>query len=66
MKVFQLLSKSKFLGFMTKMNPKSGNETHNFFQMGRIQVCHNFSIGHKILRYFNDFYKLYLSISSKK
>ena len=51
---------------MTKMNPKSGNETNIFFQMGRIQVCHNFSIGHKILRYFNDFYKLYLSISSKK
>ena len=26
MKVFQLLSKSKFLIFMTKLNPNNGNE----------------------------------------
>ena len=41
-KLFQWLSKSKFLSIMTKVNPNNGNETKSdIFSMGHIQIWHN-------------------------
>ena len=59
--IFQWLSKSKFLSFMTKVNPKSGRH----FSMGH-QVWHHFSWVTKYFKYFSDFYNWHLSISLQK
>ena len=37
-KVFQSLSKSKLLSFMTKVNTSNGNETNQTFFHGHIQI----------------------------
>ena len=54
-KVFQWLSKSKFLNFMTKVNPNNGNETKpDIFSVGHIQI---------MLKYSNEFHNYNVSIS---
>ena len=49
-RVFQWLSKSKVLSFMTKANPNNGNETKVDISMWHIQIWHYFSLA---LKYWN-------------
>ena len=56
-KVFPWLSKSKFLSFMTKLNPKNGNEQNQIFFHGAYSNLTLFFIGCKIRKYLNDFYR---------
>ena len=65
-KVFQWLSKSKFLNIMAKVNPNNGNETKSDIFLRDIFKSDIVFIGHKILKYFNDFYNWHFSISSQK
>ena len=65
-KIFQWLSKSKFLSFMTKVNPNNGNETKSDIFPRDIFKSDIIFIGHKILKYFNDFYNWHFSISMQK
>ena len=54
-KVFQWLSKSELLSFMTKVNPNNGTEIKSdIFSVKQIQI---------ILKHFNDFYNSNFSIS---
>ena len=54
-KVFQWLSKSELLSFMTKVNPNTGTEIKSdIFSVKQIQIT---------LKYFNDFYNSNFSIS---
>ena len=62
-KIFQWLSKSKFLSFMTKVNPNNGIETKSDIFPWNIIKSDIFFIGRKILKYFNDFYNWNFSIS---
>ena len=41
---------------MNKVNPKKGNETKQTFFHETYSNLTSFLIGHKILKYFNDFY----------
>ena len=61
-KVFQCLSKSKVLSFMTKVNPSNRNETKSDIFYDLTSFC----IGHKILKYLNNFNNWYFSISMQK
>ena len=65
-KTFQWLSKSKFLSFMTKVNPNNGNETKSDIFPRDIFKSDIIFIGHKILKYFNDFNNWQFSISFQK
>ena len=56
-KVSPWLSKSKFLSFMTKLNPKNGNEQNQIFFHGAYSNLTLFFIGCKIRKYLNDFYR---------
>ena len=64
--VFQLLLKSKFLSYMAKVNPNNGNETKSGIFLRTYSNLTSFFIVHTILKYFNDFYNWYLSISLQK
>ena len=55
-KIFQWLSKLKFLGFTTKVNPNNGIETKLDIFPRDIFKFDIIFIGRKILKYFNDFY----------
>ena len=61
-KVFQCLSKSKVLSFMTKVNPSNRNEAKSDIFYDLTLFC----IGHKILKYLNNFNNWYFSISMQK
>ena len=61
-KVLQRLSRSKFLSFVTKVNPNNGNETKSDIFHGIYSNLAKPLIGRKILKYFNDFYNLHISI----
>ena len=50
-KVFQLLSKSKFLSFMTKVNPNNGNETKSGIFLLDIFKSNIILFYQKILKY---------------
>ena len=51
---------------MAKVNPNNGNETKSdIFPRDLFKSDIGF-IGHKILKYFNDFYNWHVSISSQK
>ena len=54
-KVFQSLSKSNFLSFMTTVNPRNGNETKLDIFPGDISKSDTAFFYRKILKYFNDF-----------
>ena len=59
--------KSKFLSFMTSVNPNIGNVTKSdIFFVKHIQISHDFFIGDKVLKYFNDFCNWQHSISLQK
>ena len=64
--VFQWLSKSKFLNFMTKVNPNNWNETKSDICPRCIFKYDIIFIGHKILKNINDFYNWHFSISLQK
>ena len=51
---------------MTKVNRSNGNETKSDIFRGTYSNLIKFLIGRKILKYFNDFYKLHFSISLQK
>ena len=51
-KVFQWLSKSKFLCFMTKVNPNNGNKTKSGISIGHIQIWHQILFYHKNTKVF--------------
>ena len=61
--VFQWLSKSKFLNFMPKVNPKMKMKQNQTFFLGTYSNLTLFFIVCKILNYFNHFYYWYFSIS---
>ena len=65
-KVFQWLSKSEFVSFMTKMNPNNGNKTKSDIFPWDIFKSGIVFIGCKILKYFKDFYNWHFSISLQK
>ena len=46
-KKIQWFSKSESLRFMTKVNPKNGNETKSDIFTGLIQILHHFSLVQK-------------------
>ena len=66
MKIFQGIAKSKFLSFLTKMNPNNGNEIKSDVFPRDIFKSNIIFIGRKILKYFNDFYNWHFSISLQK
>ena len=51
---------------MAKVNPNNGNETKSDIFLRDIFKSDIVFIGHKILKYFNDFYNWHFSISSQK
>ena len=51
---------------MTKVNPTNGNETKSDIFLREIFKSDIIFIGHKILKYFNDFYNWHFSISMQK
>ena len=51
---------------MTKVIPKNGNETKSDIFPRDIFKSDIIFIGHKILKYFNDFYNWHFSISMQK
>ena len=51
---------------MTKVNPNNRNEINQTFFHGTYSNLTLFFIGHKILKYFNDFYNWHFSISLQK
>ena len=56
-KAFQCFAKSKFLSFMTKVKPNNENETKSdIFSCVTYSNLTSLFIGHKIPKYFNDFY----------
>ena len=63
MVVFQWLAKSKFLSFITEVNPYNEHETNQTFFHGTCSNLISFFIGPKVLKYFNDFHNWHLSIS---
>ena len=65
-KIFQCLSKSKFLNFMTKVNPNNGNKTNSDIFPMDIFKSDIIFIGRKILKYFNDFYNFQSHYKSKR
>ena len=64
--VFQWLSKSTFLSFLTKVKPNNGYATKLDIFPRDIFKSDIIFIGHKILKYFNDFYNWHFSISLQK
>ena len=64
--VFQWLSELELLSFMTKVNPNNGNETKSDIFPRDIFKSDIIFIGRKILKYFNDFYNWYFSVSLQK
>ena len=64
--VFQWLSESKFLSFITKGNPSNRNETKSGVFSWDIFKSDIVFIGHKILKYFSDFQNWHLSVSLQK
>ena len=54
--IFQWLSKSKFLSFLTKVDRRNRNETKSDIFPRDIFKSGIIFIGRKILKYFNDFY----------
>ena len=65
-KVFEWFSKSKFLSFMTEVNPNNENETKSDIFHGTYSNLTSFYIGHKMLKYFKDFYSWNFSILLQK
>ena len=65
-KVFQWLSKSEFVSFMTKVNPNNGNKTKSDIFPRDIFKSNIIFIDRKILKYFKDFYNWHFSISLQK
>ena len=67
-KVFQWLSKSEFLSFVTKVNPnnENENETNQTFFHETYSNLTSFFISHKIPKCFNDFFNWHFSISLQK
>ena len=55
-KVFEWLLKSRFLSFTTKVNQSNRNETKSDIFSLDIFKSDIIFIGHKIPKYFNDFY----------
>ena len=51
---------------MTKVNPSNGNETKSDIFPMEILKFDIIFIGHKILKYFNNFYNWHFSISLQK
>ena len=47
---------------MTTVNPNNENEINSEFFHGTYSNLTSFFIGHKILKYFSDFYNWHLSI----
>ena len=64
-KLFQWILKSKFLNFMTKVNPNEMKQNQIFFH-GIYANLTSFFVGHKILKWINDFYNWHLSILLQK
>ena len=62
-KIFQWLSKSEFVSFMTKVNPNYGNKTKSDIFPWDIFKSDIIFISRKILKYFKDFYIWHFSIS---
>ena len=62
-KVFQWVLKLTFLNFMTKVNPKNGNEIKSDIFPWDIFKSGIIFIDRKILKYFNNFYNWRFSIS---
>ena len=54
-KIFKSLSKSKFLSFMTKVNQTMDVKQNQIYFHGTYSNLTLFFIGHKILKYSNDF-----------
>ena len=55
--LFQILLKSKYLSFMTKLNPSNGNETKSDIFLSNIFKSDiiSFLTHRKILKYVNDY-----------
>ena len=51
---------------MTKVNPSNRNETKSDIFHGTYSNLTSFFTGHKILKYFNNFYNWRFSISLQK
>ena len=61
--VFQWLSKSKFLSFMTKRNPNNQNERKSvIFPWDIVNFDNKYSFCYKILKYSSDFKNLNFSV----
>ena len=58
--------KSKFLSFMTKVNPNNGNETESDILHETYTNLTSLFIGDKICKYSNDLCNWHLSISLQK
>ena len=61
-KISQWLLESRFLSFMTKVNPNNENETKLDILHGLYSNLTSFFISRKILKYFSNFYYWHLSI----
>ena len=66
MKIFQWILNSQVLSFMAKVNSSNGNETKSDIFHGAHSNLMSFFIGRKILKFFNEFFNWYLSVSLQK